>query len=112
MNDEHRVYFQEDGIDAQLLLTIWQQPRVENSAKRHSDTDRPWSLDIRGFSWVHLCPAAERRKSVYRPSGVLLNCNSRWRMSDPLARSTLISPHEGEINACNVRAILPLREGE
>jgi hypothetical protein len=35
--------------------------------------------------------------------GVLLNSDSRWCVSDPLS---LASPrHEGEINACNVRAL-------
>jgi hypothetical protein len=38
---------------------------------------------------------------------VLLNSNSRWSVSDPLARFARVSPHEGEISS-----ILPLREGE
>jgi hypothetical protein len=36
---------------------------------------------------------------------VLLNCNSRWCVSDPLARSARAPPHKGESNPCNVRAL-------
>jgi len=36
---------------------------------------------------------------------VLLNCNSRWSVSDPLARSARVSPSRGKINTCNVRAL-------
>src|SRR5262245_26006876 len=38
--------------------------------------------------------------------GVLLNCNSRWCVTDPLARSASRLPlTRGEINTCNVRVL-------